>query len=365
MNEQDPKQNRPPKPDAERKAPGPESAPTPDDVAPEHDAGPDSAGEPDDGATADTATVTETEVDLSAKPTPDAEIPATPQRSHLVAGIVIAVLVLLAGGEAWLFNAQSGMADQGAAVANLTDQVDTLRGRLSALDGRIKGLENKVADLASRPVPQPAAPKPAPAPTPSVPPELASKIAAMQANIASLSTTTLADHAAITTLKQQGADLPKLVARAQSLARIAQASLDLQNGQPLGSIPDAPPALARYATAKPPTLSSLKASFAGYADAAARAGGTTAPHGGFWQNVKGRIESLVTVRHKDKVLIGSSAAGTLSDARTALDRDDLAGAIAALEKLPAAAASAMQPWTEKAKHLLAARAALAKMAEQG
>lgn len=345
MNEQDPKQTVPSETDQDRT---------------ENDAEPETAA---DNPTTEHDTVPETEAEVPAASATEPEPP--PRRGHVMTGIVIVALLLLAGGEAFLFNAQSGITGQGTEVANLTDQIDTLRGRVSALDGQIKGLESKIAELASRPVPQPVAPKPAPAPAPSVPPEVASKIAAMQASIASLSTTALADHATITTLKQQGADLPKLVARAQKLARIAQASLDLQNGQPLGSIPDAPPALTRYATTKPPTLSGLKASFARYADAAAHAGGDTAPHGGFWQNVKGRIESLVTVRHKNKVLIGSNAAGTLSDARAALDRDDLAGAIAALEKLPDAAANAMRPWTGKAKHLLAARAALAQMAEKG
>lgn len=348
MNEQDPKQSTSNQPEADQPANKPEAPATPENPVPEH--------EPAEDA-----------VNVTAEPEPvaDREAAAAPQRSRLVPGIVIAVLVILAAGEAWLFKAQTGMTDQGTQVANVTDQVDTLRGRLSALDSKITNLESKVTDLANRPVPQPAKPAATPAPAPSVPPDLASKIAAMQASIESLSTTTLADHATITTLQQQGADLPKLAARAQTLARIAQASLDLQNGQPLGTIPGAPAALARYATAKPPTLTGLKASFPQYAEAAARAGGDTAPHGGFWENVKGRIESMVTVRHKDQVLVGSSAAGTLSNARTALDRDDLAGAVTALKKLPPAAAAAMQPWSDKAAHLLAARAALAQMAEKG
>lgn len=291
-----------------------------------------------------------------------------PRGRRLAAGILIAVLIVLASGEAWLFKAQGGMPDQATQVANLTDQVNTLRGRFDALGSKVDVLSSKLGTLDARVASQATAQTKTPAsppPTTQVSADLAGRITKIESDLASLSTTALADHAAITKLQQQGGDLPKLAAKAKQLAAVAQASLNLQNGLKLGSIPDAPPTLTRYTDTAPPTLASLKESFSRYADAAASAAGNTTKQGGFWQKVKGRVESLVTLRHKDAVLVGSSAAGTLGKAQIALDRDDLAGALAALKALPPVATATMKPWIDKANNLLAARAALAKMAEQG
>lgn len=281
----------------------------------------------------------------------------------ILVAVLVVVLVLLGFGELRLYQTQSDAADQAAQVPGLSHSVDALQSQIQTLDGRVKTLDGTVTKLANRPAPKPPVAQPTAAP--SLPPGLDSQIKAMQANLASLSTTAISDHAAVTTLQKQAADLPKLVKRAEMLARVAQASLALQTGQKLGPIANAPQALARYATANPPTLAGLKASFPGFARKAERAGGTIAPNGGFWQTVKGRVESLVTIRHQNHVLIGSRAAGNLGQAQDALDHDDLAGALAALKPLPAGAAAVMAPWEAQAQHLLAARAALATMAEHG
>ncbi|MBR0662008.1 hypothetical protein GXW75_22330, partial [Roseomonas oryzicola] len=54
-----------------------------------------------------------------------------------------------------------------------------------------------------------------------------------------------------------------------------------------------------------------------------------------------------------------AAAAEVERARRALDAGDLDGAIARLGRLPLPAQEAMQPWTEQARGLIAARAALA------
>lgn len=349
MNEHDPKQT----------APSGHEADTVDHAA--RKTGPDTKAEADEHASGEippTMPEVDTAVPASA---------ATTSHGRIATGILIAVLVILAGGEAWLFKTQGEISDQSTQVANLTDQVDSLRGKLDTLDNKIGALsskiqtiDDKVASVAKVQAKAPANPPPA-----SVPADITGRISKIEANLASLSTTTLADHAAITKLQQQGGNLPKLVAKAQQLAAVAQASLNLENGLKLGTVPGAPPALARYADAAPPTLAGLKESFGRYASAAARVAGDTTPQGGFWQKVKGRVESLVTVRHHDKVLVGSSASGTLGKAQEALDRDDLQGALESLKALTPAASAAMKPWTDQASDLLAARAALAKMAEQG
>ena len=59
-----------------------------------------------------------------------------------------------------------------------------------------------------------------------------------------------------------------LTATAQRLGHLQGAAAALDAGQPLGTIPDAPPALARFATKPPPTMSDLRLSFPGAAKAA-------------------------------------------------------------------------------------------------
>lgn len=326
----------------------------------DHDPTPDAL--PDPGATP--APLLPDRSDETTEPASPIGDPATARRRSPVALIGIVGFLLLAGGEVWLFtqlhknDEARTLSAQSARIAGIDQRIDRLKSRMTTL-------ETKVSDLAQTRTAQAPTPTPAPAPpaAPSVPPALAKQLTAMQASIAALSTTTLADHATMAELQSKAADLPKLVARAQTLALLAEASLALQNGDPLGTIPNAPEALTRYATAKPPTLGALKAAFPAYASKAERAGGDVIPHGGFWRNVKGHIESLVTIRHHNDVLVGSRAAGILGQAQTDLNQDDLAAALAALKPLPPAAQSEMAPWTQQASRLLAARAALADMAE--
>ena len=292
-------------------------------------------------------------------PEPQAAEPAAvpdatraPRHGRSAFGLVAVAILALAVGEVFLFRAQLGAEGQSARIAQLST-------RISALRDRVASLEQKVTTVAAE------AKKPAQAaPAPALPADLATRIGKIESSIAALSTTTLADHATVTKLRQQSGDLPALAAKAKTLALIAQASLNLQNGLPLGNIPGAPAALAAYATAKPPTLAGLKSSFPTYAEAATRTAGDAAPRGGFWQRAKARVESLVTVRRGNKVLVGSLAEGILGKARTALARNDLKAALADLATLPPNAAAAMKPWTDKAGGLLAARTALAGMAEK-
>ncbi|MGC9269355.1 COG4223 family protein [Acidiphilium sp.] len=332
--------------------------PTPAAAAPQPDTTAPSA--PAIGPTAD---------DPEATPDPAQSAPATraPARTPLILGAIL--ILLLAGGEAWLFNAQTGAADRAAALGQ---QIDTLKSDVAALHLKLATTNDKLAALAS-PSPQPAAapsaaapPQAAPPPAKveaEIPPALASQIKTMQASIASLTTTALADHASLTTLQATATDLPKLVAHAQSLAQIASASLALENGTPLGTIANAPEALVRYATTNPPTLGALQASFPAYAAKATAAAGDITSHGGFWRDVKGRIESLITIRHHNDVLVGSRASFILGTARSDLDRGDLPATLTTLGALPPAAQTIMAPWITQARHLLAARAALIHLAQ--
>ena len=74
-----------------------------------------------------------------------------------------------------------------------------------------------------------------------------------------------------------------------------------------------------------------------------------------------QIQSLVTVRDGDRVLSGAPATVVLGHARERLNAGDLGGAVADVERLDAAAAHAMADWHDRARALLAARAALAAL----
>ncbi|HQT87364.1 MAG TPA: hypothetical protein PK677_02285 [Acidiphilium sp.] len=193
----------------------------------------------------------------------------------------------------------------------------------------------------------------------------AAKITAMQAQIAQLSATVIADHADMVRLQASAASLPHLAAQAQTMAVLATASMALQSGQPLGTIPNAPEALVRYASVAPPTEAGLRAEFLALAPhAAQQAGMTNSGVTGLWARLRAHVVDLISLRRGDQVLIGSRADGTIAMARRDLALGDLTGAVAAVKTLPAPAERVMQPWLARADHLLAARAALTQMAEQ-
>lgn len=166
--------------------------------------------------------------------------------------------------------------------------------------------------------------------------------------------------------KQQAAfadQLKTLTQKAQITARLQGMAAALAAGQKLGDIPGAPPALARYATEAPPTEAALRESFDRYADAAQKASQPALTQNqDFGQRLWTRAQQAVTVRQGDRVLVGDPIAGVLTNARDKLDNGDLAGSVNVLKGLAGPAAAAMQPWTDQAQSLVAARAAIASLA---
>ncbi len=75
-----------------------------------------------------------------------------------------------------------------------------------------------------------------------------------------------------------------------------------------------------------------------------------------------RMQSSVTIRQGDHVLVGDAVSDILAKAQSQLDAGDLAGAVATLGDLTGPAASAMAPWKQRAQSLLDARAALLALA---
>jgi hypothetical protein len=139
----------------------------------------------------------------------------------------------------------------------------------------------------------------------------------------------------------------------------------LEEGRPLGAalagLPDPPAALARFAEVPPPTEAALRLSFAEAARAARAAAGPERG-AGMLDAAAQRLGGLVTIRRGDEVLVGGPADATLELARRALDAGDLAGAVARLARLPDGSRAAMSGWLADAEALLAARAALARLA---
>ena len=171
-----------------------------------------------------------------------------------------------------------------------------------------------------------------------------------------------ADEARMAAIERSGAQVAALVDKANRLARIQAEQLALDQGQALGEIPGVPPALARFATAKPPTEASLRLAFPGAARAALAAARPSTEGKPMLARLWAQAQNLVTIREGDHVLVGDPAAGVLDRARAALDAGDLVGAVATVGSLTGPAADAMAGWMMQARALLDARAALADWA---
>lgn len=159
-----------------------------------------------------------------------------------------------------------------------------------------------------------------------------------------------------------GGEVNALTARAAQLASLQSAAAALAAGRPLGPVPGAPPALAQFADKAPPTEAALRLSFADAAQAAQAAGLPPKTDAPFTARVWARMQSLVTVRQGDRVIVGDAISGILAHAQTQVDAGDLAGALVTLNGLAGPAAAAMAPWKQQVQSLLDARAALLTLA---
>jgi hypothetical protein len=276
--------------------------------------------------------------------------PLGPRLGPVVLIVCGAVLVAMTVG--WLLAQHGGLSPGGPTGA----EIAALRTQLAAQESRVAALSAQVEALAGRPVADSA-------PLAAQLSALSQRVAALEARPAGGDTSALA--ASVAALAQKLASVAQAGQDAtQRLARIEAARAALDAGQPLGVIPGAPPALARYATTAPPTTAGLRESFDPAAAAALKASRPPEP-ASLPARLLQRAESLLTVRVGGKVVAGPPASVPLDAARRRLDTGDLAGAVAALAPLDAAAANAMAPWTGEARALLEARAALNALAKGG
>ncbi len=185
--------------------------------------------------------------------------------------------------------------------------------------------------------------------------------AAQQTNLATASARLAAIETRLGIVEQSSGKVAGLAARAGRMAQLQSAQVDLAAGHSLGTLPDAPPALARYANAPPPTEAALKLGFADAAEAARQASQPQSADRPFLGRIWARVQQGVVVRQGDSVVVGDPASGVLARAQDALDAGDLAGTVQVVRTLQGPAKDAMADWLAQAQSLLDARAALAQL----
>jgi hypothetical protein len=234
--------------------------------------------------------------------------------------------------------------------------------RMTALEGQVRTLQQRLSQLEQRP------PPPSPSPPPDLRP-LEARIAALEQRPAAAATAQpdlapLLDR--ITALERHATQADTAAAaaanRADRALRIEAATAALAAGQPLGTLPDAPAALTRFATEKPPTLAEIRLAFPAAARRAADASRPATASQSMAERMWLQIASMVTIRSGDRVILGAPAGVVLDAARERLDAGDISGAVTALDALDPGAAQAMADWRARAQSLLDARAALASLA---
>jgi hypothetical protein len=293
-------------------------------------------------------------------PTPKAAEPPPPPRAQKPAAAAakqrslwpilgIIGFLILAAGEVYLWHLdQTAAKTATSAQAPIADQ----QMQIGALQNQIAALQQSTAKV--QPAPNSIA----------VQADLGEKTAVLTAEVAALQTQIATDHATLTTLSANSTDLTKLTAKIETLNQLASARMALDSGQPLGTIPNAPPALAAFATTPPPTMAQLVETYTDAAQKADAASTEKATKNGFWSRVAARLEGLITISNGNRVIIGAPAAAITAEAGTQLDAGDLAGAYATLtQNLSPSTQAAMSGWLAQASSLLAARAAIIKLSQ--
>jgi hypothetical protein len=169
----------------------------------------------------------------------------------------------------------------------------------------------------------------------------------------------------IAALESNAGSIATVAKRLNRIAKLQEVSFALASGRPVGDLPDAPEALARYAHAAPPTELQLRLGFL-RAEQAALAVKPPPEEGDapFIDRVLDRARGLITIRRGEDVVVGSPSATALGRAQAALEAGDLASAVDAVELLKGKPAETMADWLADAKALLGARSALADMADK-
>lgn len=195
---------------------------------------------------------------------------------------------------------------------------------------------------------------------------LANRVAALEQALAARTATIEGQATRLAELEGAAQRLAALEGRAGRMATLdaLRASLDAGRalGGPLATLREPPEALARFATAAPPTEAALRLSFEEAARAGRAASDPVREGQGVLDSAVSRLSGLVTVRRGDEMLMGDAAALEIDRARRALEAGDLEGALTRLARLSPPAREAMRGWISQAEALVAARAALRTLA---
>ena len=297
-------------------------------------------------------------------------VPPRPPRRDLVPWLGGLGFVILAAGIFYLWQYPKLPSEAADDAAAMRSSIRTVEQRLTDIDGRLNrleqrptvdlakltarmdGLDAKLADQA----------------------QIASRLDTLSGRIESLSVRdqtgidankkqldTLAGR--VTTQEFNASTLATVAKRVDRMNKLQDASLAFAAGRPIGEIPGAPEALARYAHAAPPTEAQLRLHFPQAEQAALEAKQPDTAEAPFVNRAWERAQGLFTIRQGGDLVVGNSTAIVLSQAKAALDVGDLAGAVKAVGTLKGQPGQAMANWLTDAKALLDARAALADMAD--
>ncbi len=294
----------------------------------------------------------------AAPPQPTATGPAG--RREWLSWLTGAGFVILATGLIWVWQHPTVPPASNGQTDALARQLAALEARVSRLEQRpqpqipdLGPLSARVTALEHRPPP--------PTMVPASP-----DLAPLEARIAALDASGRATQAELS--HRLEADESRIGASERAVRKIPlvqQAALALAAGQPLGDLPGAPPALARFAVTPPPTEAGLRLAFPRAAREALAAARPATEGRPLLTRLLAQAQDLITVRRGDRVVIGDPAAGVLEQARSALDAGDLAAAVKEVATLQGAAAQPLAAWLAQARSLLEARAALAAWAASG
>jgi hypothetical protein len=196
--------------------------------------------------------------------------------------------------------------------------------------------------------------------------QIAGRAAALEQQLAQRGAAIEAQAARIAALEGAAQRLAALEGRSARMATIDALRMALDAGRPLGpqlaTLANPPEALARFATAAPPTEAALRLAFEEAARAGRQASEPSREGQGVLDSAVTRLSGLVTVRRGEEVVWGDAAAAEIERARRAVEAGDLEGALRLLTRLSPQAREAMRGWTGPAEALVAARAALRQLA---
>jgi hypothetical protein len=320
---------------------------------------------------------------IAEPPDPATDPPALPttqpaRRRQLFPALAAAGFLILAAGLIWVWQ-------HPAVPPTSTEPTEAVARKLGALEARLTRVEQRplpqmpdlaplsarVSALEQRPPPQGGTAAPAPDLGPlerrlTALEQRQPSLAPLEARLAALEAAGRAMQSDLS--RRQDAVEDRLAASEKATRRIPMvqaATMALAAGQKLGDLPGAPPVLARFADAAPPTEAALRLAFPQAAREALAVSHPASEGQPLLTRLWVQAQDLVTVRQGDRVLIGDPAAGVLEHARADLEAGDLAAATAEVATLQGAAAQAMSAWLAQARSLLEARAALAAWAASG